>query len=364
MSSPSLTGAEAARYELMRELGIRCDEAFALREQLDADFSVADRGFPQLADITDERDRAIASDLIASSMRAVVENLLEARLHQDRVTATLQGGVRHPRASSIQADLQRGAEIDMDIAGWGRALCSALDCLAAVAIGILRVPLSIQRAALSHLNNLPDLMSKATGSQQRVWQDLVDLLDRHKGTYPTGWFDWLIATRNLQIHRARQVRIFLARPDDTDSPKLAVPIELLAELRVESVTFDLFLRRRPEVCDMQDLIEVTRAQDLWINEPAGTTLPGVFLVTNDLTEEFSRFLLEQWRAIGGPSGDFPAPLSKWELPPGLPDGFEGVAPRGDEFAPSGSQIRGNPALATRLELAEALSQRGQRLPGT
>ena len=364
MHPSELTGAEKARYELMRELGVRCDDAFALREQLDADFSVADRGFPQLMDVTDEGDRAIASDLIAASMRAVVENLLEARLHQDRVTAALEGGVRHPRASWIKGDIQRGAEIDMDIAGWGRALCSALDCLAAVAIGILRVPLSIQRAALSHLNSLPDLMHKATAPQQHAWQVLIDLLGRHKSNYPIGWFDWLTATRNLQIHRARQVRIFLARGDDADAPKLAVPAEHAQELSLESITFDLFLRRRPEVCDMQDLIEVPRAQDLWINEPAATTLPGVFLAANDLIEEASRFLLDSWLAIAGPSTDFPAPASKWALAPGLTDGFEGVAPRGDEFAPSGSQLRANPALADRLELAEKLSQRGPRLPGT
>jgi hypothetical protein len=363
-----LTGSDRVRRELLDSFTIKADHILELAYRLDADFTVSDRGFAQFSAIADEYDRAIVSDQLSTSAGSVITNLLEGRLHQQHVVERVgRDGIRFPTSETAHDRLVDGIETEMDITGWGRALCSTLDCLAACAIGVLRIPNSLLRAQFSHLNNLPAQMSKGTPVQQQAWQDLKDIIDQHQTNFPTGWFEWVNGMRILNVHRPRQVNVLLQRTLEPGEPQLAFvandPAEA-SEVMKASARFDLHLRQRPQLSDMQDLIEAPRARDIWIAEPAQTTMPGVFLAVNEMVEEVAENLLDQWIAIDGQLADFPPPMSSWKPSRKLPMGFAGVSGITAGFAPAGGQIHTHPTLAKRLVLAEQLATTaGSRRPG-
>lgn len=362
------TGSDGVRRELLDKFAIKTAHLLALADRLDADFTVADRGFAQFSDITNEYDRAIISDQISTSAGSTVTNLLEARLHQghivDRVGAE---GIRFPTSDTALDRLLEGTETEMDITGWGRALCSALDCLAACAIGVLRIPNSLLRAQFSHLKNVTNHITKATPAQQQAWQGLLELTDHHQQSLPTGWFEWVNGMRVLNVHRPRQVKVLLQRTVEPGEPQLAFvaddPAEASKVIR-DTARFDLHLRQRPQLSDMQDLIEAPQARDIWVGEPAQTTMPGVFLVINEMTEAVAEYLLSQWTSIEEQPADFPSPLAKWKPDRNIPPGFAGVSGITAGFRPAEGQMHTHPTLAKRLELAEQLATTaGSRRPG-
>jgi hypothetical protein len=134
-------GAESAAWELMSDLAIPHLHQRGLIEQLEHDFSAAEAGYRSLHAIADEKQRAVVSDQILQSAIAVRQNLVEARLHQRELDGIVgPDGLRFPEGEKIKDTLVQDAKIDMAITGSVRALGSALDCLAAVAIGVLRIP--------------------------------------------------------------------------------------------------------------------------------------------------------------------------------------------------------------------------------
>jgi hypothetical protein len=362
MEATARIDAESLRDELFGDLAIQRDHLLALRRRLDNDFDVAASGFAQLSDITDDRDRGVISDQIRASASSVLDNLLEARLAEARVSDLLKDERRMPTAETVKASIRTTAEIDREIAGWSQSLSSAFDCMTAAAIGIARIPLSITKAQLSHLHtNVPQAIPTATPRQQQAWQEMLDLLDVHRASYPEGWFEWLTGMRVLSTHRARQTRIFVQKTrDDDQEPPLIILSSNPEEINRAAATFEFRLRRRPQVPDMQDLIDVRLAHKLWINEPATTTLPGVSLVVNELLEEWAEHLLATWQKAGDHPQDFPVPTSSWAPERQLPTGFAGVAPLTKVFRARGGEIHLHPTLQKRLELAERLSARRQR----
>jgi hypothetical protein len=362
------TGSDLVRRGLLDSLSIKSDHLLALANRLDADFTVADGGFAQFSTIGDEYDRAVISDQVATSAASVVTNLLEGRLHQQHIVDRIgSDGIRFPTSETAHQRLIDGVETEMDITGWGRALCSALDCLAGCAIGVLRIPSSLLKAQFSHLGNLSNQMGKATTAQQRAWQDLLDLVDSHRANFPTGWFEWVNGMRVLNVHRPRQVNVLLQRTIEPGEPQLAFVADdpaAASEVIKATARFDLHLRQRPQLSDMQDLIEAPRAHDIWIAEPAQTTMPGVFLAVNDLIEDTTKYLLDQWIAIEARLSDFPPPISSWKPNRTIPAGFAGVTGITSGFTPAGGQMHTHPTLAKRLALAEQLATTaGSRRPG-
>jgi hypothetical protein len=346
------TGAESVRRELFTELNIPADGIFALRDRLDSDFSADHAGFQQLDAIGDEYTRAVVSDQLARGAGAMLDNLLEAHIHAQRVTAAVgEDGIEFPTTpEKAKAAILRGAELDADITGFARALCSALDSSASCAIGVLRIPTSILRAQLSHLNNVPAMIQKGaaySSAQRRAWEDLLSVVEHHKADFPEGWFEWLNGMRVLNIHRARQVRILLQRRRDHDEPQLAIVTEAPIDIAKEHARFDLHLRRRPQLPDMQDLIETRRAADLWINEAANTTLPGVFDAGARMVEGIASFLLDQWDRVAQSTDDFPPPSAAWDPPSDLQLGPSRALPRGHGSRERSSSLSKPPARLRR-----------------
>lgn len=147
-----MAGNGDVRWRVLSERGLKVEHLRDLVDELHATFSAEAGGYAALARIGDEELRAVVSDQVAQSAYSIGENLLEAHLHQ-RQLADIIGvdGLALPSKDTVEAALLRGAEMDMAITGCVRAMGSALDCVAAVAIVTIRVPQSITKASFGGL---------------------------------------------------------------------------------------------------------------------------------------------------------------------------------------------------------------------
>jgi hypothetical protein len=348
-------GIENTAWELLDDLVISRVYLKELIEQLESDFSAADGGYRQLRTLVDPIQRAVVSDQICMSASAIRSNLIEARLHEQRLSQILgDSGIPFPAEATYGEVLLHNAERDMEIIGCTRAMASALDCLGAVAVGVMRMPTSITRASFLDIERVATGKAMASGTieQRRAWVDLHELCDAHRKKPPDGWREWLMDMRNLNVHRARQTHIQLQRIRDKHQPQAVVVTSEPEEMLKMIARFDLHLRRRPDLPDMHDFISSPTTTNLWINEPAGTTLAGVFIAVNEMIEEAAQLLASWWRYIRKWPDAFPPPTVKWTLK-SLPwPSFDGIAPSTTPFPIGHSHV--GPLQAERLALAEKL----------
>jgi hypothetical protein len=348
-------GIENTAWELLDELAIKRVYLRELIEQFECDFSASDCGYRQLRALRDPTQQAVISDQICMSASAIRNNLIEARLHERQLSGILGAdGTPFPAESTYGDVLRENAERDMAVIGWSRAMGSALDCLGAVAVGVLRMPVSLTKASFRDIEQVATgkAMTAATRDQQRAWSDMHRLCEAHRAKPPSGWLEWLMDMRNLNVHRARQTHIQLQRIRDKHQPQAVVVTSTPDEMLKMTARFDLHLRRRPNLADMQDFITSSTTTDLWINETAATTLAGVGIAVNELTEEASQLLASWWRYTGKWSTVFPPPATKWALASPPWPSFEGVAPAARPFPIGQSHV--GPLQQERLELAERL----------
>lgn len=343
-----------ARWEFLEGSGLAIERLRALVEHLQGDLNVEAFGFPSFFRMADEKQRAVVSDQICQSAYAMSENLLEAQLHI-RQLREIQGpeGVSLPKQEGAEAALLRGAEMDMAITGSARAMGSVLDCLAATAVGVLRMPVSITKASFGWLTkNFPKSRAAGTANpkQARAWGDWARLIENHREMPPAGWFEWLEAMRNLNVHRGRQVHTFMQRLGAGDAPQLLVYAREPKDLTLSAARFDLHLRNRPGLPDMQDLITAGQGR-LWIAEPATVTLPGLLSSVNALVEEASHFLLSWWQQAEKWGAFFPPPKEIWKLDK-EPEPFKGILGSEPDYPVQFGMV--SPHLGKRLELANKL----------
>jgi hypothetical protein len=279
---------DEARWRILIDSAVSHAHLRALEERLDRDYTVDDYGYAQLGDLTDVRLRAVVSNQLLRTVHAIGDNELAACLHRDRLDDLVGGGRSLPRRSDAVAVLRKGTEIDMALTGCFGALASALDCLAAVAIVLCRLPLSIIRADINQLEPLPPTVQRlGTEPQQGVWRELTALVQALRASPPAGWFDWLVAMRNVMTHRARQERILLQQTIEDGEPQLAVVTDTPSDV-VDTWRFDLHLRTRPSLPDMQEFTRPGALSDLWMKEPAVDTLPAPLLLVGELIERVAK----------------------------------------------------------------------------
>ena len=57
-------------------------------------------------------------------------------------------------------------------------------------------------------------------TQQTAWADLVAIRNSHESQFPSGWLSWLIDMRHLNVHRARQIHMWLQKTREEGEPQL------------------------------------------------------------------------------------------------------------------------------------------------
>ena len=192
----SSRGAEEDRWTVFAEEAIRCRELRPLVETLDDDFNEASGGYVQFAAIIDPYRRAVCSDLVGRSAQGVADNLLEARLSQHALEELIgTDGRRMPTRETGRQHIRESAWIDLHLGAVVSALQAAFDCLAATAVGVLRVPASLKRTQITQVVDLAQPHFKAsTPELTRAWGDWTTLVAYHKAAPPSGWWQWLAGT--------------------------------------------------------------------------------------------------------------------------------------------------------------------------
>ena len=341
---------EDARWYLLGEFGVPHKHLQSLEERLDADYVVDCYGYAQFSDLTDLRLRAVASDQLLRTVTAIGDNVLAACLHQERIAQLVGAGRSLPRGLDAVAVLSGSTEVDIGLTGFFGALPSALDCLAAVAIGVCRLPRSITKADINDLESLaPKLHAAGTAAQRQVWDDVAALVARHRALLPVGWFDWLMAMRNLMTHRARQERILLQQTIEDGRPQLAVVTDTPSDV-TDTWRFDLHLRKRPSLPDMQEFTRAGALADLWMKEPVADTLPALLLLVGELIDGVAERVLAVWEQAEATPSDFPAPAARWALESEPGPSFDGITGAASAFRPHVGLSHSQ--LGRRLELAE------------
>lgn len=328
-----------------------------LARRLADDLKVEWWGYEQLADLADERQRAIVSDQILTTVDGVGTNLQEASDHSSASIALVGPNGRAMPDPERPKEVQEMCDLDREMVGFFRAAGSVLDCLAGAAIGVLRLPLSIQRADASSLGRLTELAGTAQGDSAVVWSRASEAVEGVREAAPQGWFEWTLEMRNAVVHRARQLRVWLPRATRKPGQRqLIVPTEQPAH---RLVRYDPHLRRRPWLPDLAALSAKGDASENWLPEPATVTLRGIVDRLERMIEGVAKVLLDVWDDAGAGRMHLAAPGPAWPPHHGSPtwrvsaaEEFVGFEPTAE--GPALTSIVMNPRDARRAEIAERL----------
>ncbi|MCW2984739.1 MAG: hypothetical protein JWR63_2309 [Conexibacter sp.] len=355
--APLNANGNARSAALRAALGLRFSELAAWDTELHGTFSSEAWGYPQLADIADVEQRAIVADQLLGSVDGVLDALTDAgiALHQLR-ELTGPNGVKYSDPAETLNDMLAGERLRGSVAAFFDAAGTALDCLAAALIVVVRAPLSVQRAdfigLVGRLDPGKDYAAQYSQPlaevQSDLWRDLLTEIEVGRtAAEPAGWLDWTLETRNALTHRGKATMVFLPRPI---TGKLLVP----PTPRPESYyRYDMHLRKRPWLPGMEGLLRAESFEDTWLDEPADRTLAG-------LLELFCGFCdrLAGWaRRAFQPAWQqhLLAPASRWELPDSPVLSFAGISPGGTVplSGASGGIDREHVQLAERVRLRRA-----------
>ena len=247
--------------------------------------------------------RILISDQLYSCATSVQTNLIEAVVHwlefldwRDReddfnagVVAIVDGKpkIKAPPRSSALEDL--GVDlVRLHTLGVVRALSGSLDCTAGAIIGALALPSKILRADFVSVRKL--LVKKAgvepTDDGEKLQRDFAARLEELIARAgPSGWLDWVLAFRNMLVHRGRRIEIgqFVPRkpvlldPDSEEVPRARVITHLPLD---------------PWRSDVEVFLDTALSPVL--TEDAQQTLQGVIASTRRLVDEIAVQLIEVW----------------------------------------------------------------------
>jgi hypothetical protein len=204
-------------------LGVHLPHAAKLEAAIVRDLDPATFGvgwwsaYPALGD----KRRILIGDYLAVSTASIETNLVEAQLHlfelldyweqqnarmADAVVVDPQSGtvrVKFPKPT-CPLDGLPDASSALHVAGFFRAINSALDCLGAAIVGVAALNLSIVTTDFDKARtNLTSKANKANDPRQ-AFNAKVDELIGKAG--PEGWLTWTAKFRHMLLHRARRLQ--------------------------------------------------------------------------------------------------------------------------------------------------------------
>ena len=238
----------------------------------------------------------------------------------------------------------------MHVAGVVRALSGALDCLAGTIIGVVALPRSILRANFNsvrkQLRSIQDVSTDGGRHQAKFGRTLEDLIG---SVGPDGWLDWMLAFRNMLVHRGRRTELGQYVPKQT----LLYGPDGQPVLRAHRVTH---LPRDPARSDVE--VFLYSPHTLVLTEDAAQTLHGLLVSTKSLIERAAYHLKEVWIWRRARPQGLPQPEAQWpNCPANEPIRFSGYNPGTFEFSPSMAMM--HPVLARRFRSA-ALDDESRR----
>lgn len=247
--------------------------------------------------------RICIGDYLHEVTHAIEINLLEARLHLSalRKALTAAGTMRPARGM----DYFHGSLAQIHVAGMLRAVVSAADCLAAVGVGVLGLPLDIKRADLGRVvrwrrERAPRLAPGPAAAFLCLGID--NLTSALEGASPPGWLAWATTYRNTFVHRGRRHQHW------HPGVGLRLPVE-------------------PDHSELEALLGGHYPGCL--REPCEVTLAGIMVRIERAISVGSFALLLAWRTRRDDPTLVVQPREQWPNPPrvGSGPGFDGFDPR-------------------------------------
>ncbi len=336
------------------EKGLPFEGMREMDSTLNEDFRAADWGFRQLTDITNLEQRAVVSDQIAQAASAIPDNLLEMKSQLEALNETCDGAFRHPSAETAAMDGKQTRMARMNVTDFFRAAGSTLDCMAAVSIGILRTPLSIEKASFSQLIRGLEMHLKGDvpQHQRNSTANFDSMIESVKNDPWPGWLSWTSDMRNVCIHRAR--RLFMMLPVDEDKPstKLHVVTDNPYDVLMSTSRYMPHLPTKPALPELLNLGTSSGINEVYLNEDAVQTASAISFVVTDLVEKITAQLVDIWQGKDNSPANFKAPECAWQLPEVQSATFQGTSQNKQDV--EADFIVMSPGAIERPRLAEAI----------
>jgi|GEM_PF-2906286 len=342
------------------QLGVATPNLVALSKRVIEDYDPNVWGLRRLRGIDDVTERAVASDLVVSSLAGVTTAVIDVGLRQHQHAKLLgPNGRTMPGPTTTIGDHLEGVEMDACVTDCVRAIGSVLDCLAATTALLTGAPLKVQRAEGTWFLRRPDQKKRpvANEAQEIAWDAVADGVREEGNTPAPGWLAWALETRNAVVHRGQLLRTWLNRPS-----RRAGVSRLLVRTETDPaylMRMEPHMRRTPWLPDMHALTSTGgAAASMWLPEPTQRTLEYLREGTVRIAERVARELTTTWEA--GPDG-FIWPTETWDLGR-REDGWR--IELAAQFAgfeldyptPPPAQLRLHPESAVRAKLAQKLLQ--------
>lgn len=264
--------------------------------------------------------RILISDQLFCCTRSVNQNLVEAALHwleyldwrereSDRNADVLSfvGGQPQIKMARPKNTLEAVGDrlTQLHAAGVARALSGVLDCMAGTIIGVTALPLSLLKADLGVIRDYFEKRDKGGPYLEGEYRQMefgrkLEALIKAAG--PNDWLDWLLAFRNMLIHRGRRLEVgqFEPRlPILYDHRQRPIP-------RVDSI---MQLALDPGRSDVEVLVDASKTPVL--SENASDTLAGAMESTRKLADDLGKELLEFWNWRRADPIKLPQPQKQW-----------------------------------------------------
>lgn len=341
-------------WDVLALNGLDIPNVLALSERLRNDYTVADWGFAQLYQPGNGYACAMVSDQLVQSCGAIADNLHEALLHsRDFAEILPAGGAGIDTTIPAAETIERTARATMSLTGCVRGLTSVLDCLAAVAAGVERIPASVTRADWRLLTTRSWTKKAQTPEQGQLWVDLGAAVDAISAEEPTGWMQWLDDMRNTHVHRHRFDKLFQMKGKDPDQPAAYIVCgdpKLSSQMMMKYHDFVLTLPRRPHLPEFQDMASLDDVRKLRLGEAAALTLHGVAMLVGDIANRLAEHLQGAWELQQNSPAKYPVTWDRWQ--PNTTEearSFNGITDL-DFAVGSGSEMHISPSAGDRWSL--------------
>jgi hypothetical protein len=320
LAKPYRASESQPERKLARALGVETPYLDRLTDQILSDFDMSDTdygiGWWAQHSLGTQR-RILISDHLFSCVTSVATNLVEAELHRlelldysEQVSDLLADSVRIvrgeaqvklPRRRSASEDALERLE-DLHIVGTVRALSGALDCLGAALIGVLALPSNLLKSDLGKAQSAMTAL-QANGSEARSKQIEARTAFEASisGSGPVGWLDWVIALRNMLVHRGRRLSFSQLVPREPVRRnwmwRRVIRVRVVHQLPRDAGRSDIevFLDDQPPV----------------LTEDAPETVKGILRSTHELVERASQVMLEIWEWRRQNPAGLPQPRAQW-----------------------------------------------------
>lgn len=285
--------------------------------------------------------RALISDQLLIIAKAIPKNLVEARLHQlelDRAWKDSLARYAEPRQiikNSLFADKQPESPMDelpdalleLHMAGFFRAVGSAIDCLGGAIVGVLGLRSSILRSDYGNARKKMEREIKSGSGGGAIFGAFhAKLNGLETASGPVGWLKWAIDMRNMLVHRGRRTQIFAPRVEA--SPILSPSGQPLVRLRNR-----WFLPRAPGLSEIEEMVTSGGVEGLTIrithDEAISQVLTGALTLARAVCIE----LLTVWNQRRANPHLIPQPVEQWAAPP--PEAPPGFGTQGEGFSTAG-----------------------------